>query len=60
MSKANKILFRPADLPLIVEYAPDGADAHRRVYLLRSTRAGKLLLTRPEFVPRDGLVRASN
>lgn len=55
-TKNSKLRFEPDDLPKIIEFAPPHP-AGRRIYLLRSTRAGKLLLTRPEFVPRDDLDR---
>lgn len=56
-TRNSRIRFEPDDLPTIIEYDPDKDDSRRRIYLLRSTRAGKLLLTRPEFVPRDDLDR---
>ena len=51
-SKDHTIRFNPDDLPKIIEYAPPHP-ASRRVYVPRSTRAGRLLLCRPEFIVRD-------
>jgi hypothetical protein len=48
LSKTNTIRVEPDDLPMLIEFTRGGMSACR-TYVLRATRAGKLLLNKPEF-----------